>query len=176
MAYITVVYMYPHHTLEACSSAFIATQSYHPISTLNSTHTTIPPKYTRTHTHPHPHTHTHTGENNPMFAKLAQLVGCGYPIKEEPLLAICLGAIQAWMARDMRNKTHVYVEEGCRLLGVMDETKTLQPGQIFAQVQRHRDERPVVLEGPVIVTRNPCLHPGDVLCLEVCGVVWCCVG
>lgn len=112
-------------------------------------------------------THTIAGEDNIVFPRLAKLVACGYDITQEPLLAICLGAIQAWMARDMRNKTHVFLEDGCRLLGVMDETASLQRGQVFLQVQRHRDEPPAVLTGPVLVTRNPCLHPGDVLRLEV---------
>lgn len=112
-------------------------------------------------------TQPHTGEDNIVFPRLARLVACGYDITQEPLLAICLGAIQAWMARDMRNKTHVFLEDGCRLLGVMDETGSLQRGQIFLQVQRHRDEPPAVVTGNVLVTRNPCLHPGDVLKLEV---------
>ena len=46
----------------------------------------------------------------------------------------------------------------------MDETGTLQYGEVFVQYSDLTDptmERRLTLTGDVFVTKNPCLHPGD---------------
>jgi hypothetical protein len=45
----------------------------------------------------------------------------------------------------------------------------LNCGQVYIRVRRHADSPPEELEGYVVVTKNPCLHPGDVLVLKVSG-------
>ena len=66
------------------------------------------------------------------------------------------------------------------MMGVMDETGLLQAGQVFVQCSHMTsegdDEQPVVsnqrfiVTHTVMVTRNPCLHPGDVRQLEAVDV------
>ncbi|KAI8487424.1 hypothetical protein Bbelb_348930 [Branchiostoma belcheri] len=56
-------------------------------------------------------------------------------------------------------------EYGRNMLGVLDETGTLEYGQVFIQYTAdiaNQDDKVRVLEGEVVVTRTPCLHPGDV--------------
>lgn len=58
------------------------------------------------------------------------------------------------------------------MIGVMDETGALKPGEVFVQYSATSNDpdregefsksKKHIFEGPVVVTRNPCLHPGDV--------------
>lgn len=50
-------------------------------------------------------------------------------------------------------------------MGTTDETKTLNPGQVFIQYSK-QTQKPgkytIIHEGPVVVTKNPCFHEGDI--------------
>lgn len=59
----------------------------------------------------------------------------------------------------LRTKTNILVQKAARLIGVLDEFKILKEDEIYC----HR------VSGPVVVTRNPCLHPGDVRILNAVG-------
>ena len=52
---------------------------------------------------------------------------------------------------------------GSRLLfGICDPYGVLKPGECFVRVTQERDGMPETITGlEVLVTRNPCLHPGD---------------
>ena len=50
----------------------------------------------------------------------------------------------------------------------MDETQLLQEGQIYCAFTR--DGKDVILEGQVVITRCPALHPGDVQLVEAVDV------
>jgi len=60
--------------------------------------------------------------------------------------------------------------------GVVDETFTLQPGQIFFQATRMDEDKTVyakecsVLTGSVMVFRSPCMQPGDVRTFQAVDV------
>ncbi|GIY00779.1 RNA-dependent RNA polymerase 1 [Caerostris extrusa] len=59
------------------------------------------------------------------------------------------------------------------MLGVIDETYTLEYGQIFVQYSEelgNRESHTKILKGIVVVTKNPCMHPGDVRKLEAVDV------
>eukprot|EP00392_Amoebophrya_sp_AT5.2_P009515 g9543.t1 len=78
-------------------------------------------------------------------------------------------------ARNIRKRTAVRVEKGRTLLGVPDDHDVLAENEVFVQITE-RTSRTVLLPttstptgsckkkivtGPVMVTKNPCLHPGD---------------
>ncbi|CAF0876837.1 unnamed protein product [Adineta steineri] len=69
-----------------------------------------------------------------------------------------------------RNKIPLPLNEARNLFGIADETGKLKPGQCFIQYRNlensSRSEKYKVHEGSVIVTKNPCLHPGDIRKLE----------
>lgn len=68
--------------------------------------------------------------------------------------------------KNIRKKARVHIEKSCRLIGVCDELGVLEPGEVFVQFVKSKNEGPLVLVGKVLVTRNPCLHPGDIRILN----------
>ncbi|KAF2305639.1 hypothetical protein GH714_007179 [Hevea brasiliensis] len=66
------------------------------------------------------------------------------------------------------------------MMGCLDETGTLEYGQVFVQYSCARNrqffscnethEQNQILQGKVVVTKNPCLHPGDVGVLKAVDV------
>ncbi|CAH1273342.1 Hypp5091 [Branchiostoma lanceolatum] len=59
------------------------------------------------------------------------------------------------------------------MLGVLDETGTLEYGQVFVQYTKDITDKggeTKVLTGELVVARNPCVHPGDVRKLQAIDV------
>ncbi|CAF0879967.1 unnamed protein product [Adineta ricciae] len=73
----------------------------------------------------------------------------------------------------LENKIPLPVNEARNMFGVADVTSKLDYGQCFIQyeVESNGDKRTFkVLEGTVIVTKNPCLYPGDIRKLTAVNV------
>ena len=64
--------------------------------------------------------------------------------------------------REIKYRAHILVPGSVTLLGVSDEYDCLAEGEIFATVydEKEQTERPI--EGRVLITRSPQVHPGDV--------------
>ncbi|CAD8123706.1 unnamed protein product [Paramecium sonneborni] len=81
---------------------------------------------------------------------------------------LCQGVISKLKQRglmQLRKKTTILVEKAARVLGIIDEHQILQPNEIYCLVQDENNEQqiePENIQGEVLVTRNPCLHPGDI--------------
>ena len=74
------------------------------------------------------------------------------------------------------------------MFGIVDENGILQYGQVFCQYTRlgteqledldksngtrgyKREEREIVIVGKIVVTKNPCHHPGDLRTFEAVDV------
>eukprot|EP00798_Chlamydomonas_sp_ICE-L_P010043 gene10043-7934_t len=71
-------------------------------------------------------------------------------------------------------KARIHVPKAVSLIGVLDETKTMQPGSVFFQVSGGWDNptgtEAVPVGTRVLVYRNPCLHPGDVQVFQTVDV------
>lgn len=82
---------------------------------------------------------------------------------KEPFTQRMLRAIQAFLIKELRTKAKIRVPQCWTLFGVVDETRTLKYGQVFIQIDHDDDSKKSseILTGPVIVTRNPCFHPGE---------------
>lgn len=52
----------------------------------------------------------------------------------------------------------------------MDETGDLQEGTIYCSFQTERGGQIKIIEGSVVITRSPALHPGDVQCVTAVNV------
>ncbi|KAF9626299.1 hypothetical protein IFM89_032148 [Coptis chinensis] len=108
----------------------------------------------------------------------------GYKPSKEPYLCMMLKSYRAYQLADIRSKCRVFVPKGRVLMGCLDETGTLSYGQVYVRVTKTRaelqsgeqtffqkvddnvdDTTPVVV-GKVVVTKNPCLHPGDIRVLQ----------
>jgi hypothetical protein len=84
--------------------------------------------------------------------------------RKDPFVRQLLLAFKAFLVKELRTKSKIRVPDSWSLLGVIDESRTLQYGQVFIQIdnsnQQKEDPIKEVLKGDVIVTRNPCFHPG----------------
>ncbi|KAF3792047.1 RNA-dependent RNA polymerase 2 [Nymphaea thermarum] len=113
---------------------------------------------------------------------LTEMLLQGYKPNEEPYLAMMLNEYRYFQLSDMRNKCRIYVPNGRVLMGCLDETQTLEYGEVFIRVtksskEQQENELPFfqnvagdsmtsIVLGKVVVTKNPCLHPGDVRVLR----------
>jgi hypothetical protein len=70
--------------------------------------------------------------------------------------------------RDLKNLARIPVPKAWTLVGVADVHKYLKPKQIFACVKPIKG-RKIYLEGPVLISRSPTIHPGDVMIVNAIG-------
>lgn len=111
---------------------------------------------------------------------LGRMLLQGYRPQKEPYLYAMLRSHLESQLSDLRSRCRIFVPKGRVLVGCLDEIGTLEYGQVYAQVTMTKselqsvnhpyfervDETTSVVKGKVVVTKNPCLHPGDVRVLE----------
>lgn len=81
----------------------------------------------------------------------------------EPFARKLLIAFRGYLLKELRTKARILILNTWNVLGVIDETRTLKYGQVFVQIQEKTESGGInskIIIGPVIVTRNPCFHPG----------------
>ncbi|KAJ0561145.1 putative RNA-directed RNA polymerase [Helianthus annuus] len=113
------------------------------------------------------------------------MLGSGFDPKTEPHLRGMLSSIRVAQLEDLREKSRIFVNDGRWLMGCFDELGVLEQGQCFIQVSNPSVENCfakhgsrfsettsnlTVIEGTVIIAKNPCLHPGDVRVLKAVNV------
>ncbi|KGQ04334.1 RNA-dependent RNA polymerase 1 [Beauveria bassiana D1-5] len=74
--------------------------------------------------------------------------------------------------RLLKHKARIPVHKGVTLFGVMDETGFLQENQVYVTYDATRGKSgerldTTLTDGPIIVTRSPALHPGDIQCVQM---------
>ncbi|KFM79304.1 RNA-dependent RNA polymerase 1, partial [Stegodyphus mimosarum] len=104
-----------------------------------------------------------------------KLFRAGISMSEEPFFRSLLLSVYKTAIGKLQSKTNIAVppESGRNMLGVIDETKTLEYGQVFVQYSTelgNTESETVILERTVVVTKNPCMHPGDVRKLQAVDV------
>jgi hypothetical protein len=70
--------------------------------------------------------------------------------------------------RELKHRARIPVPGSWTLVGIADIHDFLKEGEIFVCV-RERQSEPIYLEGNVLVSRSPCLHPGDVQIVRAIG-------
>ncbi|GJN02647.1 hypothetical protein PR202_ga20020 [Eleusine coracana subsp. coracana] len=105
----------------------------------------------------------------------------GYEPSSEPYLLMILKAHRANRLTDIRTRCKIHVPKGRVLIGCLDETGKLDYGQVYIRVTKTQKEQKdseqpffyddddgetAVIVGKVAVSKNPCLHPGDIRVLE----------
>ena len=70
---------------------------------------------------------------------------------------------------DLEKRSRIHVPKGACLLGVLDPTKILKYGQVFFRID-HKSQPVSFVTGTVVVTKNPCTHPRDILILEAVDI------
>ncbi|KAF9270384.1 RNA-directed RNA polymerase 2 [Marasmius fiardii PR-910] len=70
--------------------------------------------------------------------------------------------------RMLKNHARIPIPKAWSLVGVADVHRFLEEGQIFACV-KPIDSPAIYLEGPVLISRSPTVHPGDVQVVQAIG-------
>ncbi|KAM1295499.1 hypothetical protein ACFX2H_015291 [Malus domestica] len=111
---------------------------------------------------------------------LVKMLHHGYEPNVEPYLSMMLQSYYENYLSDIKSRCRIYVPKGRILVGCLDETGSLNYGQVYVRITMTKDELEMgdqsffqkvdettcVVTGKVVVTKNPCLHPGDVRVLE----------
>ncbi|XAR50155.1 RNA-directed RNA polymerase [Bertholletia excelsa] len=111
---------------------------------------------------------------------LVKMMLQGYEPNQEPYLSMMLRAHHDEQLSDLKSRCRIFVPKGRILLGCLDETGILKYGQVYARITMSKaelegeeqgffqkmDDKTSVVVGKVVVTKNPCLHPGDVRVLD----------
>ena len=84
-----------------------------------------------------------------------------FELQTEPFWFRLLRHCHVFAVQGLCKKTNIPVKDGCLIMGVPDCTDCLLEDEVFLQVAME-DEEPHVIEGLVLMYRNPCLHPGDI--------------
>jgi RNA-dependent RNA polymerase len=84
--------------------------------------------------------------------------------RKDPFVRRLLLAFKAFLVKELQTKAKIRVPDSWCLLGVIDESRTLKYGQVFIQIDNSNQQKEgstkEIFQGPVVVTRNPCFHPG----------------
>ncbi|RZC79750.1 hypothetical protein C5167_042325 [Papaver somniferum] len=111
---------------------------------------------------------------------LLQMLLQGYEPSSEPYLFMMLREYRDQQLSDIRSRSRIFVPKGRLLIGCLDETATLDYGQAYVRVTMTAEElqcgsqpffhmvkdKTAIVVGKVVVTKNPCLHPGDIRVLN----------
>ena len=71
--------------------------------------------------------------------------------------------------RELKHHARIPVPNGWTLVGVADHHKYLKENEIFACVDDPDGEGVIYLEGPIMITRSPAIHPGDIQMVHAIG-------
>lgn len=95
---------------------------------------------------------------------MVSIIQAGFLERGDPYIKNLLNLFRVNVLKDLKKKAKIVVPKGAYLLGVMDETGTLEEGEVFVQIcdTSNNGLNKQVITGDVVVFRNPCFHPGDV--------------
>lgn len=71
--------------------------------------------------------------------------------------------------RLLRNHARIPIPGAWTLVGVADIHQALKEGEIFACIKSQDSAKRIYLEGPVLISRSPTIHPGDVRVVHAIG-------
>ncbi|RKP08055.1 RNA dependent RNA polymerase-domain-containing protein, partial [Thamnocephalis sphaerospora] len=98
--------------------------------------------------------------------RLLAMIQAGLMERNDLYVANMLRVFRACRMREIKKKAKIAIDESVMLIGVMDELGVLGPNEIFVRFDDPAREEPRVVTGRCAVTRNPCLHPGDIRVLD----------
>ncbi|KAI8977017.1 RNA dependent RNA polymerase-domain-containing protein [Mycotypha africana] len=95
---------------------------------------------------------------------LVSILQAGFLEHRDPFIRNMLNLFRIMVLKDLKKKAKIIVPQGAYLLGVMDETGTLEEGEVFVQIcdTTSNGTNKRIITGDAVVYRNPCFHPGDI--------------
>ena len=100
---------------------------------------------------------------------LRTLDSLGLPFQADHFLRDTVELAVLMSLREIKHRSRIPVQNGATLYGIMDETGYLEEGEIYCVVTTPSG-RVSPMTGPMIVTRSPALHPGDVQAVRAVDV------
>ena len=84
-----------------------------------------------------------------------------FDVRIEPYFLSLLRCVYSFSVRSLLSKARIPLENGGLFMGIPDPIGVLEEGEIFVQFEKNGISQ--IIEGPVILYKHPCLHPGDLL-------------
>ena len=103
-----------------------------------------------------------------IYTMVKEIIESGINL-DDIFLYIISESIYYSSVRLIRNKLRILDEKSVNLLGILDEYGILDEGEIFCRISisnEVKDESNKTITGNVIVTKCPCLFPGDIRVLK----------
>uniref|UniRef100_A0A2L2Y470 RNA-dependent RNA polymerase n=1 Tax=Parasteatoda tepidariorum TaxID=114398 RepID=A0A2L2Y470_PARTP len=101
--------------------------------------------------------------------KYKEISRSGIFLTTEPFFRSLLLALHRHHVENIKKRANIIIDPslGRNMLGVLDETGLLQEGEVFVKYTKdiskgETTHDTVILRGEVLVTKNPCVLPGDV--------------
>lgn len=89
-------------------------------------------------------------------------------LAQEPLFNGLLRLAVYHILRDLKYRARIPIPNAWTLVGVADTHRFLEEGEIFVCI-KHPEKGTFYLEGPVLISRSPTIHPGDVQLAKAIG-------
>ena len=107
---------------------------------------------------------------SPTKELLKDCVDAEVDINKEPFIKGVVDTIKVRSFINLKEKANILVKKGTRLTGVLDEYGVLKEDEIYVCLSPSNGENPgdlqIIAEDKVIITKNPCLHAGDIRILK----------
>ena len=94
-----------------------------------------------------------------------EMLRSGMSMQDDPFLSMINEAVYCNSLNLVKSKLRILDEKSVSLIGIMDELNILEYGQVFCRISRtnnYMDINNITVQGGVIVTKCPCLFPGDI--------------
>lgn len=103
------------------------------------------------------------GESIKLHRLFRQAERMGIDYRKDGFLCSVVEAVVLRELRLLKHKARIPIRKGITLFGIMDETGFLEENQVYItyDTMEGRFEQPPGA-GPLLVTRSPALHPGDI--------------
>lgn len=104
-------------------------------------------------------------KTDPSYYKdLIHMLFHGIKLNDDVFLHGMISAVFLAAVKLIKSKARILAPKSSLLMGVLDEYKVLEYGQIFIQITA--EDSSEVITGKVAVAKNPCYHPGDIRVLH----------
>jgi hypothetical protein len=90
-------------------------------------------------------------------------------IFDDPFYVQVLKVAVHHVLRDLKHHARIPIPKAWTLVGVADVHRYLGEGEVFACVKQPQGQGVIYLRGPVLISRPPTIHPGDVQLAEAIG-------
>ncbi len=93
----------------------------------------------------------------PVTKLIAQMLNMNVDFSEDAFMAGVIKTLKSRAYLTLRKKQNIVVPKAARLLGVLDEYSILEEDELYCAYSLDDNEVHIV-EGDVVIVRNPCLH------------------